>query len=171
MYTSLLSNVSDNVKNNTNNESFLNVVVKMLYEIALILPLAALVIVLVARIGILWVIIAIAPLMMLLRVFDSKKTIIDKDSIFSLENIAKLLIAPVLVSFAVSFSTMLIQIIQTLNELTIASEPTNFYNLFELNIKGAGFKFGKVVVSMFSVGIVWFLLFRAIKMNQIGKKI
>ncbi|GHV25383.1 hypothetical protein FACS1894176_03730 [Bacteroidia bacterium] len=152
----------------------LNTTINVAYTLALVVPLLALVVVLLGRIIVLWVFIAIAPILILLKVFEKQVKIdfIKKDNMFSLESIGSLLLAPVLISFAVSLSTMFIILIKKITTTNITSnDTTSIMGLFELNIKGGGVDFSKLLISIMGIGIVRFLLFWAIEQTKIGKSV
>jgi len=69
-------------------------------------------VVLVARIGILWVFIALSPILIILKVFDREKNVLKNLSIFQFNEVIKLLVAPVLITLAVSISTVFLTIIK-----------------------------------------------------------
>lgn len=157
-------------------KSFLQTTYNVLYLAVLLLPLAVLAIVLMARVAILRVIIAASPIIILLHVFkkDIKVDAITGDkSYFALKNIGNLLLAPVLISFALSLSTIFVTILNQSTNRFADKEPlpTNILGLFEVNIQGTGADLSKVLINVMGIGIVRFLLFRAIKQNKIGEAI
>ncbi|MDR3168889.1 MAG: hypothetical protein LBU27_03915 [Candidatus Peribacteria bacterium] len=127
------------------------------------------VVVLLARIFILWVVIAIAPIIILLKIFEKEigSNLIGKDSVFALDNIRKLLLAPVLISFALSLSTMFIMILKSLPSVTPPNDTMSILGLFEINIKGAGANISQLIIRVIGLGLVRFLLFWAIEQNKI----
>ncbi|MDR2415095.1 MAG: hypothetical protein LBD75_00295 [Candidatus Peribacteria bacterium] len=155
-------------------KSFLQTAYNVLYVAVLLLPLAVLAIVLMARVAILRVVIAASPIIILLHVFkkDIKVEAITGDkSDFALKNIGSLLLAPVLISFALSLSTVFMSILRQLKYGEEKGLPTNILGLFEVDIQGTGVDISKVLINVMGIGIVRFLLFRAIKQNQIGKAV
>jgi hypothetical protein len=155
--------------------TFLNAVINVLYVAVLLIPLLVLAVVLMARILFLWVIIAISPLIILFTVFKDTIKIkeFEGDGWFSLQTIGKILVAPVLVAFAVSLSTMFVMIIKEIvsQDFFNRSDPLLLFGLIEINIRGAGAAFSQLLIGLMGIGIVRFLLFWAIKMNKIGQKI
>lgn len=165
----------------------------------LVLPLAALVIVLFARIGILWIAIATSPFIVLLQVF---KDLFGKDvlpSWLAPGELIKLLLAPVLISFAVSISLVFMSALKasigteaqtmvnesasdTVKKNKAAIEEISGMNVHEdgsLGILGfirIQFNNGLINLSwlitmLFGLGVTWFLLFWAIKQTAIGKSV
>ena len=85
--------------------------------LAISIPLVVMLIVFLIRIGILWMAIVLSPMIVLLKVFELDKKI-DKESILSyitFENLIPLVFSPAIICFAVSMSTVLVRIINTLN--------------------------------------------------------
>ena len=158
---------------------FINILLNVIYVAALLIPLAVTVIVLLARVIFLRAVVAISPIIILLEVFKGilKETIkIDLGKFyqdhFSLENIGMVLVAPVLIGFAVSICTICMAIIKNIVSSEICTPPaTEILGLFEINIAGGGVNLSKLFISAMGVGIVRFLMFAAIKTNSIGRAI
>lgn len=96
------------------------------------LPLLALVIVLFARIAVLWVAIALSPFIVLINVFGS---LFSKDvlpSRLSPQELIKLLVAPVLISFAVSVSLVFMTALKSTIRMDDAGNERHFYTTDEL---------------------------------------
>ena len=85
--------------------------------LAIAIPLIVMLVVFMVRIGVLWMAIALSPIIVLLKVFELDKKI-DKGSILSyitFENLIPLIFSPAVICFAVSMSTVLVRIISTIN--------------------------------------------------------
>jgi hypothetical protein len=130
--------LTNNTTTNTTYVTILNTMVNIAYIAALLLPLAALVVVLIMRVVILRAVIALSPLIVLAKVFDWEKKMSGSLEYFKLGEIIKLLLAPVLISFAVSLSTMLIIILKTgLNDREMVKIDQEILGgLFHISIQG-----------------------------------
>ncbi len=112
IYSSLLdftTIVEDPNQNAWNMSTFFVLVIKLLFAVALFFPLLALAAVLIARVWIIWLAIAISPILVLLWVFKGVFDIGGKSGSglfehFSGSNLVKLIFAPVFVVFAISMS-------------------------------------------------------------------
>ena len=161
------------------------------FSVLLILPLIALVVVLFARVGILWIAIALSPFIALLKIFGGKAL----PEWLSIDWLMKLLIAPVLISFAVSISLVFMSALKSSlgNE---ASGPSNggvstakvlkdisgfevdpkdeslwILGFIKIHLNNGLLNLSWVVIMLFGLGITWFLLFWAIKQTSVGKAI
>ena len=166
----------------------------------LVLPLIALVIVLFARIWLLWIAIAISPFLVLVYLFD--KIIPMPDSLkdhLSFSNLIKLLLAPVLVSFAVGVSLVFMSILTdsvwtwTVNPkayLQNEKKTAEFYENFnritgvqmswsdmdilwfiKVKLDTTMLNISWILTMFFWIWISWFLLFWAIKQTTIWDRI
>lgn len=98
----------------------------------LVLPLLALVIVLFGRVAVLWVAIVASPFIVLLKVFDR---VFSKDMLPSWlapGELIKLLLAPVLVSFAVSISLVFMTALKHTIRADSAGNPQMAYSSGEV---------------------------------------
>jgi hypothetical protein len=82
-----------------------------------------------------------------------------------------LLLAPVLISFALSLSTIFMATLKQMEYGKGEALPTNILGLFKVNIQGTGADASEWLIKVMGIGIVRFLLFRAIKQNKIGESI
>ena len=154
----------------------MNAGINVLYCAALLIPLVLLVVVLFVRVATLWVVISVSPIIILLFVFREtiKIDALNGDkSFFSFKSIGSLLAAPVVIGFAVSLCTMFIMILK--NIVIPEPGPTDPHqfnllgNLIEINIRGGGAHLSRLLLSIMGVAVVWFILFRAIRMNRVGE--
>ena len=113
----------------------------IMYLVVLIIPLAVTVIILLIRVIFLRVVIAIAPVIILVEVFKNTDSIKAEHlgesyaKYFSLENIGMVLIAPALISFAVSICTVCMAIIKSIAANQVCEEPTmSVLGLFDISI-------------------------------------
>jgi len=152
----------------------LNTSLNVAYILVLMLPLAAMVIVLMFRVIILWAVIALSPILVIMKVFDREKEVKKYPEHLKFGNIIKLLVAPVLISFAVSLSTMFIIILKTgvngSNSETVCAlgGGGDVLGFLDLSIQGVGANIAPLITGVLGIAIVWFLLFWAVKMNSLG---
>ena len=157
--------------------SCLNTLLNVFYIFVLLTPMLALAVVLVARIMILWIFIAISPIWIVLVVFNKEGVLWKFKDYFSKQEVVGILFAPVLITFAVSLSTVFIFLILSINleEFAVAgannSRVNNILDLFHFSIQGVEIKFAKIIGSLMGVAVVRALLFRAIKATKIGKDV
>lgn len=176
LYSTLLDSAEIGLTEGSTQNNYLkllNTVLNIAYIAALFLPLAVMVVVLVMRVVMLWAIIALSPIIVIMKVFEWDKKLSGSLEMFKLENIISLLLAPVLISFAVSLSTMFVIILKTGVNTNFCSleGDGNILGLFNITIEGVGANLSQLIISVLWIAIVWFLLFWAIKMNSIGKTV
>lgn len=97
-------------------QKFLVWAINALFAILLVLPLAALVVVLLWRIAMLWITIAISPFLVLKEVFSDLFGGIKGEKwmdFFDVKEIVKLLMAPVLIALAISMSLLFMSVLKT----------------------------------------------------------
>ena len=146
----------------------LNSFLSLWHMLAISIPLVVMLIVFLIRIGILWMAIVLSPMIVLLKVFELDKKI-DKESILSyitFENLIPLVFSPAIICFAVSMSTVLVRIINTLNwnNMGANDDLSNFlWWLIKLNIGWISVGIWKLVCSVMCIAITWFLLWAAVK--------
>jgi len=166
---------------------------KMITAIMLILPLVALCIVLLVRIVYLWLYIAISPFLVLWYIFGIK--FVEEQKFLKRDNVLWLIFMPVLVTFALSlwvvFLSLVIRsdewwpqnwkwVLEHLWAILINNEISNekcyeFMNVFQLCFTSTEREFGAwigdvmsyIIVNGFAIAIVWFLVFAALKANEI----
>lgn len=180
--------------------NFFELLIKFLFAVALFSPLVVLAIVLISRIGMLWLAVVISPILVLLNVFsealgDYFKWMLES---FSFPNLIRLIFAPVFVVFAISMSLIFLTALKPgvdsnntkeLKDKEIAqlesvwvTKTENKYEILSLiwidfgdewlsTINDWKNTFSWLIVNLFSVWIIWFFLFFAVKMTKIGKSI
>lgn len=190
--------VSDNVLVN-----FFHFLIKVWFGIALFFPLIALAAVLIARIWILWLAIAILPIIILLKVFEWVIDIWKGDGWlmqhFQIDQLIKLIFAPVFVVFAISMSMIFLSSLSPKNALPWDSKWAKWLEVMEEAgiTKSPGWKtysvfglvdinlsedelwyfsdgmdnFAWIMTNLFAVAIIWFFLFFAVKMTKIWESI
>ena len=107
-------------------QKFVITFVNVCFWLLLVIPLCAMVIVLFARIWLLWLAIALSPFLVLVYVFDGVFSLPDnlKDYL-SFDQLIKLLLAPVLISFAVWVSLIFMTVLK--NSVWIWTADENAY--------------------------------------------
>ncbi|MDO4713577.1 MAG: hypothetical protein Q4B28_02800 [bacterium] len=116
LYSSLVTSASfDSLKTYTVFQKFIVLLVNAAFALILILPLVGLVVVLLWRIMMLWIVIAISPFLVLKKVFSEMLGNIGGKEADYLNpgEVIKLLLAPVLVGFALSISLMFMSVLKT----------------------------------------------------------
>jgi len=196
LYTSMLNFSSLGTSNLGVWQNFIVALINAGFAVLLLLPLVALVIVLFARVGILRLAIALSPFIVIIRIFDK---LFPKDLLpeyITLDELIKLLIAPVLISFAVSLSLIFMTTLKSslwntnvgldegnknTNSKKIISEISgmdidnngnlNYLGFIKIKFDNALINFSWFLTMIFGIWITRFLLFRAIKQTKIGKSI
>lgn len=167
--------------------------------IALFFPLIALAIVLIARIGMLWLYIAASPFLVIKKVFgDTIPNLWSLDKTLDLNNVFKLIFAPVITVAALSisliFMTALIKGFNSGDNTAMSSEIAENLTIqpikpqqegnqayrvawsSELEFKnfdrwGTLDRLSWMVVNFFAIGLLRTILFAAIKANSLGDRI
>lgn len=203
IYSSLLN--FSQISNTTSEISFGEISGEMLIKIGfaiwLLFPLVALAIVLVVRIGFLWIMVVMSPFIVLAETFGFADKLGEH---FKLGNIISVIFAPVVTVFALSislvFMTAMVQSLQNQNkadaitkadrwqkigitQLNTDNKPnTVTYSILwgcaELNFEGDGWTvagtldgFSRFLLNIFAIGLMRAVVFAAITTNSIGKKI
>ena len=178
-------------------QEFVVSLINILFSAMLILPLAALVIVLFLRIWLLWITIALSPFLILIYVFwDVFKDVVGKvdfiNKYLGLEELIKLLLMPVVVSFAVWISLVFMRTLQNsiwtwVWDMVIEWEETKqveknisditgmHYGSWNLDVlwfvrikmNSALLNLSWILTMFFWLWVTWFLLFWAIKRTKI----
>ena len=200
LYSSLMDYSSSvDFTNHGLGQKFLMLALNVWLAILLVLPLAALVVVLLWRVIVLWVAIAISPFLVLKEVFKGMfGDIGGKMDFLDVGEIIKLLFAPVLVAFAVGISLIFLSAIKeslpaswiveqakeqqyryafkeaTWMELSpVWSGWQELSLLWMIKIKAdvALINFSWLILMIFGMALTWFLLFWAVKSTNIGAKV
>jgi hypothetical protein len=197
MYSSLLnfSQISDTAITSLGAVSG-EVIIKAAIAIALVIPLIALTVVLIMRIGFLWIVIAASPFLILKEVFKIEALNKALDDIgFKFSNIISVIFAPVITVFALSISLIFLSTliksftpttpgatmssalgtdIQQVPTTTADSQKVVVLNLFGLEFqnftRGGGLdRFSRLIVNLVAVGLMRAILFAAIRANSLGR--
>ena len=139
---------------------------------ALIIPLAVVALVLMMRIGIIWIAIALSPLIALLTAFKSNDNKSLMDSLigdikfleyFKISNLIGIIMSPAVVCFAISMSTVLVRIIQKLTTIDIDTNKTRIlWWLIKLDIAWFWVGLGQLIVAIMWIAVTWFLVRAAV---------
>ena len=148
-------------------------VMSFLHMLAIGIPLLAMVIVFIMRIGILWMAIALSPLIVLLEAFglfdsDNLKSIKILDYL-KLKNLIWIIFSPVVICFAISVSTVLVRIINNMNwqGVDIADTRGIMWWLIELELGGFFINLWKLIWAAIWVAITWFLVWAAVQSSKL----
>ena len=197
IYSSLL-NFSDltsdsNLENNNVYENFFIFIIKIAFSLAMLAPLIALAVVLIIRVGYLRLIIAFSPWIVLISVFwlESKRKLPSSFKKYvNITEIVKVIFAPVIIVFAINISILFLSAIQSsftewsstewnfLEAMHIEKKDKtySFLWLVEIEYNGDGVNnakdiFSYVITMMMGLGVMWFILFAAIRANAIGESV
>ncbi|MBF0931919.1 MAG: hypothetical protein HXJ92_00735, partial [candidate division SR1 bacterium] len=200
LYSSLMDYSSSvDLTNHGLGQKFLMLALNVGLAILLVLPLAALVVVLLWRVIVLWVAIAISPFLVLKEVFKGMfGDIGGKMDFLDVGEIIKLLFAPVLVAFAVGISLIFLSAIKeslpasgiveqakeqqyryafkeaTGMELSPAGsggQELSLLGMIKIKADVALINFSWLILMIFGMALTWFLLFWAVKSTNIGAKV
>ena len=172
----------------------LKFMIKTFMGIMLILPILALAIIMLARIWILWIVIALTPMIIIDQIFEFK--IFDKMEYLKIENIIKLIFAPVLIVFGLSIALIFMSTLSNIlkSNQSLQKEDTlkwlwitqsqnksewDCYSVLwtwtfcnKLNMGWWLDNISYLLINIFGIAIMWSLLFRTISQTwNIGKKI
>jgi len=172
--------------------AWIEMLIKTIFAAALIIPLLILTIVLLARIAYLWLVIAFSPLLILSRLFfkDSKWLWDLWDKIPKIWDLIWVIFAPVITVFVLSLSVIFMTVLSNMlnnnrdaffEELNIRTVWVWDNEMFDIggymrmtakwdNSSGFGNAqdlISWLIINLFAIGIVWTLLFGAIKANKI----
>lgn len=161
--------------------SLLSKILSFCHTLAVGIPLLAMLLVFVMRIGVIWMAIILSPMIVLLSAFKAKggsdETWMDKIAknvkvlrYFTLWNLILIIFSPAIICFAVSISTVLVRIILTVNaEHVLTEKMPILWWLIELNLGWLRVDLWKMVCGVIWVAISWFLIWSAIKASELGK--
>ena len=151
----------------------LNVFLSLWHVVAIGIPLIVMVIVFMMRIWILWMAIALSPLIILLKSFGFDKSDFMKKWILkhlNIENLIPIIFSPAVVCFAISVSTVLVRIINAMNWDNIeTSKLSILWWAITLNIAGMWVNMWKLICSVIWIAITWFLVWAAVESSSLWK--
>ena len=154
--------------------SLLNSALSLCHMLAIAIPLIVVALVFMMRIWVLWLAIALSPVIILLKAYELDKSDFMKSWVFEylkLETLLPIIFSPAIVCFAVSMSTVLVRKIATLNWETIKGEGmTEILGwVIKLNIEGFSVWIWKLIVSVIWIAITWFLVWTAVEASKLWK--
>lgn len=152
--------------------NFLNIVLTFFHMLAIAIPLIAMCVVFMIRVAILWMVVALAPFIVLMTSFDLWGSSMLKSvkilDYFKPENLLWIIFSPALICFAISISTVLVRVIETFNIKEIAFQPTDIlWWLIHINLEWLWIGLWRFIVAIMWVAITWFLVWRAVKFSKI----
>lgn len=175
LYSSLL-NAWRGIMSTTDASTYallLNAILSLCHMLAIAIPLIVVALVFMMRIGVLWMAIALSPMIILLKAFSFDKSDFMKKGVFkylSVENLLPIIFYPAVICFAVSMSTVLVRIISDLNMGTIDTlKDEILWWIIKLNIQWFSIGVWKLVMSVLWIAITWFLVWAAVECSELWK--
>ena len=171
LYSSLLNMWNWIVpSNNWTFSSLLAVAISLWHVIAIWIPLIAVSVLFMMRIWILWMAIALSPMIILLRVFGLDEKI-GKDwplKYLVLKNLIPIIFSPAIICFAISISTVLVSIISKLNFSAIGWSEILWW-LIKMDVWWLPINLWKFVISVLWIAVTRFLVWMALKNSELWK--
>ena len=152
--------------------SLLDVLLSLCYVISIWIPLIAVSVVFMLRIGVLWSAIVLAPFIILLKVFGLEDKVFGKDlwKYWKVENLIPIIFAPAIVCFAISISMVLVTIISKMNVEGIETVKTQIMWWFiTLDVWWLCIGMWRFIVSVLSIAVTRFLVWAAVEMTELWK--
>lgn len=157
----------------------LNECISVLFLLIITVPLLAMTIVFVIRIFVLWVAIAISPIIVLMQAFNLRGKVKEKVwsggmsnylEYFEISNLIWIIFFPAIMCFAVSLSSVLVETIKYLNYEEIGTSPISILSwVVTLDIAGFWVATWKIICSIISLAVTRFLLRACIQFTKIWK--
>lgn len=173
--------------------------IKTWVALALFFPLLALAVVLIVRIGYLWLFIVASPFIIIKSIFSNFLKLGEKlDGYLSIKTVVGIVFAPVITVAALSLSLIFMSVLTNRLSPTDPTVQTKFDESFNIsriestnNNEGdtfdflgiAQFQFSKLarwetmdrfswlLINFFAIALLWMIVFAAIKSNKLGEKI
>ena len=149
----------------------LNAILSFSHMLAIAIPLIAMMIVFLLRIGVLWMAIVLSPIIVLLKAFDFEKDVekkIDLWKYITVENLIPIIFSPVVICFAISMSTVLVRIISAMNRTNVDTWKQDIlWWIISLDIAWLWVDIWKLVCSVICIAITWFLVWAAVKSSKL----
>jgi hypothetical protein len=177
-------------------QKFVVTFINTCFAVMLILPLIALVVVLFARIWLLWIAIALSPFIVLINVFSDVFKLPDSlNKYLNFWELIKLLLAPVLISFAVWMSLVFMKTLQNaiwtwptdaaptadqqkfqtnmskITWMTVKEWEIDYLWFIKIKMDSALLNFSRLLTMLFWLWVTWFILFWAIKQTAVWKDV
>lgn len=153
--------------------SLLNAILALCHMLAIWIPLIAVAVVFMMRVGVLWMAIALLPFIILLKAFKLEDKVIKDDTILKylkINNLIPIIFAPAIICMAISISTVLVVIISKMNVEGIDVAKTEIlWWLIVLDVWWLSIGLGRLIISVLWIAITWFLVWAAIEATQLWK--
>lgn len=166
LYSSLLNSWRGVIPSDTGVFSaLLKVALSLWHVIAIWIPLIVVALVFMMRIWILWMAIALSPMIILLTSFELDKEI-GKEwllSYFTIQKLIPVIFAPAIICFAISISTVLVDIISGLNLNGIDTVKQEIlWWLIRLDVWWLAIDLWKLIISVIWIAVTRFLVWTAV---------
>ena len=174
LYSSLLNawenlRISESDSDNTFVQ-LLNVMISVGHMLAISIPLLVMMVVFMMRIWILWIAIALSPMIVLVKAFDFEKSIFKWKPLeyLKIENLIPIIFFPAIICFAVSLSTVLVRVITTLNwqDVNTSGQSILWWNI-HLDIAWLWVSLWKLIASVMWIAITRFLVWAAVQSSKL----
>ncbi len=143
------------------------------HVLAIGIPLIAVALVFIMRIGILWMAVVLSPFIVLLSAFKELWEKVFKWKFleyFSLKNLIPIIFSPAIVCFAISISAVLVTVISELNFNGITTAKSEILGwLVEVDIWGLSISLWKFIISVLWIAVTWFLVWAAVESSKLWK--
>ncbi len=154
--------------------SLLNVILSLAHTIAIWIPLVAMLVVFIMRIGVIWMAIILSPVIVLFTAFKlwDKDWLKDIDVLKYLKpgNLIGIIFSPAIICFAVSISTVLVRIISAVNMQKVMTKEVDILGwLIHLDIGWFWLNLWRLACCAIWVAISWFLIWSAVKASELWK--
>ncbi len=180
--------------NNTLTGNVINWIFKVIFALLLLIPLLSMAVVLILRVGVLWLAIIFMPFLIIKWVFFAKDEKMGWEWIgktFSIWNLVSLIFSPVVMVFALAVSLVFMTAINQITKTTIdasvmgvnVTHPNESICVSKIDVLGLVeicdqwyFGVGKdlfsvILMNFFAIWVMWFLLFAAIKTNSLWEMV
>ena len=151
--------------------SLLNVALSLWHVLAIGIPLIAVSIIFIMRVGLLRLAIALAPFIVLATCFKEIEIFMFKWEFLKylkLENLIWIIFSPAIICFAISMSAVLVTVISNLNfDINSNVVKPILGWLVRLDIWWLSVSIAKLVISVFWIAITWFLVWAAIQTSKL----
>jgi hypothetical protein len=177
LYSSLLNAGDSIIVQRTDSgayEKFLWALLTLGHMIAIAIPLIAVVFLFMMRIWIIWIAIALSPIIVLLSAFGlfSSKVVdgVKFLKYFELKNLIWIIFAPAVICFAISMSTVLVKVIERINTSKINTEPLVLWWLVQINLAWFTVWLWQLIIAVMWVAITWFLVWAAVRSSKLWEE-
>ena len=177
LYSSLLNAGDSIIVQRTDSgayEKFLWALLTLGHMIAIAIPLIVVVFLFMMRIWIIWIAIALSPIIVLLSAFGLFSSKVIKGvkflEYFELKNLIWIIFAPAVICFAISMSTVLVKVIERINTSKINTEPLVLWWLVQINLAWFTVWLWQLIIAVMWVAITWFLVWAAVRSSKLWEE-